>query len=102
MMTKAQFDDLFLSGKAAIIAKTNTEWGSIYQYFHREHNLRLPYLNGGHDCRMFPYVYVAGNVLDATYSRSGRHIIDFTEWQTLLSSDDCEDELCEVSLDEVL
>ena len=102
MMTKAQFDALFLSGKGAIIAHTITEWKNICKYFQQEYNIRLPCLIEGHDCRTFPYIYFAGNRLDATSSRAGRHIIDFQEWQAILSSDDCNDELCQVSLDEIL
>lgn len=102
MMTKAQFDVLFLSGKGAIIAHTITEWKSICEYFQREYNLRLPCLYRGHDCREYPYIYSDGHGLDALSSPASRHIIDFAEWQAILSSDDCDDELCQASLDEIL
>lgn len=102
MMTKAQFDALFLSGKGAIIAHTITEWKNICKYFQREYNIRLPHLKRGHDCRMFPYIYADGNMLDATSSRDGKYIIDFAEWQAIISSSDCDDELCPASLDEIL
>lgn len=88
-MTKAEFDERFLSGDICVRHVTMEEWDAINQYAVQHGVKKQPgYLH--HDCDVFPYAFVdvGSHAMNASTKPHGRDILSFSEFQAITGEDD--------------
>lgn len=100
-MTKAEFDERFLSGELSVYHESIEEWNAITQYAMTLGAAKQP-SDTYHNYQMFPYAFVdsLSHAMNARGSSCNTNYITFADFFLLVSGDD--DELSKMDLSDIL